>query len=415
MISTVRGMKDIFGDEMSAWHYLETTFRSLSAAFGYAEFRTPLLEHTELFARGVGEGTDIVGKEMYTFADRGGDSLTLRPEMTAPIVRAAIEHNLLRNAPTTRLWYMGPLFRYERPQKGRYRQFHQYGAELIGSAHPEADVEIIELASEVLRALQLNNVTLELNTLGSPEARVEYRKALVEYLNRKADGLSADSKNRLIVNPLRILDSKDEADKAVVADAPVLLDFLDATSVNHFESVKAQLATAGISYTLNSRLVRGLDYYSHTVFEFTSPALGAQNTVCAGGRYDPLFAMLGGADVPAVGFSAGVERLLLILQQQDLQNTQVRPDVYICAFGEEARTPAHLIALRMRRNAFSVITDVQRRSPKAQLKDAARVNARYAVLIGEDELASGTAIIREMDSGTQSTVPITEIERAIAR
>lgn len=408
-------MKDIFGDEMSAWNFLESTLRTLSAAFGYNEFRTPLVEHTELFARGVGEETDIVGKEMYTFTDRGGDSLTLRPEMTAPIVRAAIEHNLLRAAPATRLWYMGALFRYERPQKGRFRQFHQYGAELIGSAHPEADVEIIELATEVLRALRLNDVTLEINTLGSPASRVKYRSALVEYLTEKASKLSAESRKRLVVNPLRILDSKDEADKAVIANAPVLPEFLDAASRNHFDAVASQLSFAGIQFSLNPLLVRGLDYYSHTVFEFTSPALGAQSAVCAGGRYDPLFAMLGGGDVPAVGFSAGVERLLLLMQQHEMQTLQARPDAYLCAFGDAARTPVHLIALRMRRNAFSVITDVLRRSPKAQLKDAARVNARYAILIGDDELASGTAIVRDMDSGTQTTVPDTELERAIAR
>ncbi len=405
MIKAVRGMRDIHGAEMATWHRAEEVFRSVSAAFGYREFRTPMVEHTELFQRGVGEGSDIVGKEMYTFEDRGGDSLTLRPEMTAPIVRAAIEHNLVRHQPTTRLWYYGPLFRYERPQKGRYRQFHQYGAELLGSANPEADVEIILLAHEALRALNISNLSLEINTLGSPSSREAYRTALVTYLSDHQGQLSEDSQRRLQTNPLRILDSKNEGDRVITAGAPVLKDHLDEASRAHFATVTTLLDAAGVKYTVNDRLVRGLDYYSHTVFEITTDDLGSQNAVCGGGRYDPLFAMLGGQETPAVGFSIGVERIILLLEQQEGGFPQAPPaDVYIAAMTDDARLPAQLMALRLRRAGLSVLTDTQRRSAKAQLKEAGKEQVRWALLLGDDELAAETVVAKAMHDGTQTTV-----------
>jgi len=405
MIKAVRGMRDIQGAEIATWHRVEAVFREVSAAFGYREFRTPMVEHTELFKRGVGEGSDIVGKEMYTFEDRGGDSLTMRPEMTAPIVRAAIEHNLVRHQPTTRLWYCGPLFRYERPQKGRYRQFHQYGAELLGSAHPEADVEIILLAYEALRSLNVQSLSLEINTLGSSESRAAYREALVEYLTQHQERLSEDSKRRLTTNPLRILDSKDEGDKAITANAPLLKDHLDEASREHFATVTMLLDAAGVVYHVNDRLVRGLDYYSHTVFEITTSDLGSQNAVCGGGRYDPLFAMLGGQETPAVGFSIGIERIVLLLEQQEGGFPPPPPvDVYVAAMTDSARVPAQLIALRLRRAGVSVLTDTQRRSAKAQLKEAAKENVRWAVLLGDDELAAQTVVVKTLHDGQQITV-----------
>lgn len=415
MITVLRGMRDIHGAEMALWHRVEDVMRRLSHAFGYEEFRTPIVEHTELFKRGVGEETDIVGKEMYTFEDRGGDSITLRPEMTAPIVRAAIEHNLVRHQPTTRLWYMGPLFRYERPQKGRYRQFHQFGAECLGSPHPEADVEIMLLAAETLRELGVPNVKLEINTLGTPSARAAYRQSLVEYLTANQSKLSADSQRRLQTNPLRVLDSKDPEDRVVIANAPLLIDHLDEESRVHFDTVRLLLDTSGVPYEVNPLLVRGLDYYSHTVFEFTSTDLGSQNTVCGGGRYDPLFAMLGGGDVPAVGFSIGMERLIILLEQAQGAANPVPPDIYLSAMGDEARVPAQLLALRLRRGGWSVVTDVLRRSGKAQLKDANRFNVRYTMILGGDELAAGTITVKSMADGSQQTVPVTEIETYLQR
>lgn len=413
-IGCVRGTRDLFGPEMEGWHRAEEVFRSRSKAFGYAEFRTPIIEHTELFKRGVGEHTDIVGKEMYTFEDRGGDSLTLRPEMTAPIVRAAIEHNLLRHSPVTRLWYAGPLFRYERPQKGRYRQFHQYGAECLGSAEPEADGEIILLAADVIANIGVKRVELRLNTLGSPEARAAYRQTLVAYLQQHQDRLSDDSMRRLTSNPLRILDSKDERDRPIVDAAPRLVDHLDDASRAHFDAVRAMLDAAGVQYTVDPLMVRGLDYYSHTVFEFVTDALGSQNAVCGGGRYDPLFAMLGGVETPAVGFSIGIERLLLLLETE--QGGWGEPSgvhVYMCNMGEAALLPVHLIALRLRRQGISVVTDLQRRSLKSQFKEANRLHATFTVTIGEQELANGTAVVKDMRTGEQQTVATTDIERII--
>ena len=411
MIKVVRGMRDLHGAEMRRWHSVEQIFRTVPERFGYTEFRTPILEHTELFLRGVGEGTDIVGKEMYTFDDRGGDSITLRPEMTAPIVRAAIEHNLLRHQPTTRIWYLGPLFRYERPQKGRYRQFHQFGAELLGSANPEADAEIITLASEVLRETGVKGITLEINSLGVGEARNNYREALVQHLEAHKDQLSEESVRRMSTNPLRVLDSKDDGDKEVVKTAPILSEFLDEESKAHFEAVKVLLDVAGIEYRVNDHLVRGLDYYSHTVFEFITNDLGSQNAVCGGGRYDPLFAMLGGGDVPAVGFSFGVERILLLLEQQETEKAHSETDVYVCVIGDTARVPAQMLALRLRRQGHRVLTDVQRRSMKAQMKEASKAGARWALTIGDSELESGTVVIKDMHQGSQESVAMSDIEQ----
>jgi histidyl-tRNA synthetase len=411
-LGCVRGTRDLFGAELEQWHRAEDVFRRCSHAFGYQEFRTPIIEHTELFARGVGEHTDIVGKEMYTFIDRGGDSLTLRPEMTAPIVRAAIEHNLVRHSPVTRLWYAGPLFRYERPQKGRYRQFHQYGAECLGSAEPEADAEIIALAHDVMQQVGVRRIELRINTLGSPAARATYREALVAYLEQHVTSMSEESQRRIHTNPLRILDSKDERDRPIVASAPKLIDHLDDESVRHFAAVRSLLDAAGIAYVVDPLMVRGLDYYSHTVFEFVTDALGTQNAVCGGGRYDPLFAMLGGGAVPAVGFSIGIERLLMLLEVEQGGWAEPRGvDVYLCSLCTAAIVPANLIALRLRRKGLSVATDLLRRSAKAQFKEANRLGAAVTVTLGDSELEAGTIVVKDMQSGEQQTMPQTDLDQ----
>jgi len=415
MSQTVRGMRDIYGPEIAAWHRAEEVFREISASFGYEEFRTPVLEHTELFQRGIGQETDIVGKEMYTFVDRSGDSLTLRPEMTAPIVRAAIEHSLIRHSPVTRLWYNTPLFRHERPQKGRYRQFHQYGAECLGSPWPEADAEVIVLAYDVIKALGLSQFRLEINTLGSTEARAVYRDALVLYLNSHRASMSADAQRRIDTNPLRVLDSKDPADKEIVAGAPRLKDHLDESSTAHFDAVLALLDAAGVPYTINPVMVRGLDYYCHTVFEFVTDSLGTQNAIGGGGRYDPLFTMLGGGETPAVGFSLGIERLMLLLEVENGGwGEEPCPDLYIVTMGDAARVPAGLIAMRLRRKGHTVVTDVLRRSVKSQMKDANRLRSTWVAVIGDDELLQGTVSLKNMATGEQIELPHTEIENALA-
>lgn len=413
-LQAVRGTKDIYGPEMLVWQRAEKIFREVADAFAYEEFRTPVFESTELFKRGVGQDTDIVGKEMYTFDDRGGDSLTLRPEMTAPIVRAMIEHSILRHHPLTKLWYVGPQFRYERPQKGRYRQFHQFGVECIGSAFPESDAEVILIAHEVLTRLGLTNVRLEINTLGSAEVRSAYRAALVTYLQNNSEALSEESRRRIDANPLRVLDSKDQGDKDVIANAPVLRAFLDERSASHYAAVCMLLDVAGVPYVENPLLVRGLDYYCHTVFEFTTTALGSQNAVGGGGRYDPLFAMLGGGDVPATGFSIGIERVVLLLEAEQGAPTEVPlRGVYLCAIGEEARLPVHAVALRLRRRNIHVVTDLMRRSVKAQLKEANRERVRWTAMFGEEELANGTVVVKNMESGEQQTVPQHQLDSLI--
>lgn len=410
-LQAVRGTKDILPSEIAQWHAVEAIFRDVAREFAYEEIRTPIFESTELFKRGVGEETDIVGKEMYTFADRGGDSLTLRPEMTAPVVRALVEHSLLRHQPVMRLWYAGPQFRYDRPQKGRYRQFHQFGAECVGSPNPESDAEIILVACETLRRCGCSAFTLEINTLGTSSVRQTYRETLVAYLREHHALLSADSQRRMETNPLRVLDSKDERDVAIVAGAPSILDVLDADSRSHFEAVLALLDVAGVPYKINSTLVRGLDYYNHTVFEFTTTALGSQNAIGGGGRYDPLFAMLGGGDVPAVGFSIGIERMLMLREHEHVVPAESERDgVYLCAIGAEAILPAHVLALRLRRQGLRVVTDVMRRSMKGQLKEANRHNVKYAVMLGENELVEGTVVVKDLQSTEQQTIRQTELE-----
>lgn len=399
-IQAIRGMNDILPDQTPVWQYVESTVRQVLGQYGYQEIRMPVVEHTELFKRSIGEVTDIVEKEMYTFDDRNGDSLTLRPEGTAGCVRAAEEHGLLFNQ-TRRLWYTGPMFRHERPQKGRYRQFHQIGVECFGMAGPDIDAELLVLTARLWKAFGLTeHARLEINSIGTSESRKVYREALVRYLEQYKDQLDDDSKRRLGTNPLRILDSKDPATREILEGAPLLDDYLDDESRAHFEQLKSLLDAAGVSYTVNPALVRGLDYYGKTVFEWITDSLGAQGTICAGGRYDGLVQQLGGKPTDAVGFAMGLERLILLLETLDLVPEQVNnnADVYVTAMGEQAVAPAMAVAecLRNELPGVVVVSHCGGGSFKSQMKKADRSNARYAVILGENEIASGTVALKPL-------------------
>ena len=391
-LQAIRGMNDILPEQTPAWRYLESTLVSLLDGYGYKEIRLPIVEYTELFARGIGEGTDVVDKEMYTFLDRNEESLTLRPEGTAGCVRAVLEHGLSGGGQVQKLWYAGPMFRYEKPQKGRYRQFHQVGVEAFNLPGPDVDAELIVLTWRLWKKLGLSDaVTLQLNSLGSSEARAAYRDALVAYLQQRFDQLDEDSQRRLTTNPLRILDSKSEATQAALVGAPTLGDYLDEESRLHFDGVKARLDAAGIRYQINHKLVRGLDYYNRTVFEWVTDKLGAQGTVCAGGRYDGLVAQLGGKATPGVGFAMGVERLVLLLETLDLLPAKLNlaADVYVCAFGEAAELAALTLTERLRDElpGLRLLLNSGGGSFKSQFKKADKSGARYALILGDDELA----------------------------
>ncbi len=396
-LQAIRGMNDILPAESALWQGLESTVREVLAAYGYHEIRLPLLEKTELFARSIGEVTDIVEKEMYTFADRNGESLTLRPEGTAGCVRACIEHGLLHNQ-TQRLWYAGPMFRYEKPQKGRYRQFHQVGAEAYGMNGPDIDAELICLSARLWQRLGLREVTLQLNSLGSSAARASYRERLVAYLNLRHDELDEDSRRRLHTNPLRILDSKNPALRAVIAEAPSLLDHLDPESHAHFEELKTLLDGAGIAYEINPRLVRGLDYYCKTVFEWVTDTLGAQGTICAGGRYDGLIEELGGQAVPGVGFAMGLERLVAMLAAAGYAGTDPTPQAYLIAVGDAAQRCGLALAERLRDQlpALRLRMHCGGGGFKAQFRRADHSGAQFALILGEDEAKTGTVSVKPL-------------------
>lgn len=393
-------MNDLLPERSPLWQYFEGQIRTLMQQYGYLEIRTPMLEQTALFSRSIGEVTDIVEKEMYTFDDRNGDSLSLRPEGTAAIVRAAIENGLLHHQ-TQRLWYAGPMFRHERPQKGRYRQFHQVGVETFGLEGPDIDAEVIALSARLWQALGLReHVRLEINSLGSLEARHAYRAKLVAYFNHHLDELDDDARRRLDSNPLRILDSKNPDMQGLIEAAPRLIDHLDDDSVAHFEGLKRRLEALGIDYVVNPRLVRGLDYYSRTVFEWTTTALGSQGTVCAGGRYDGLVEQLGGRPTPAVGFAMGVERLILLLETLDLMPAAAEDvlDVYLMGQGEDI--DLHLLkmaeTLRSRLPSLRVQVHCGGGSLKSQFKRADRSHARFAAVVGEQELADGVVALKDL-------------------
>lgn len=405
-IEAVRGMKDIAPSEMPYWHRLEQACQQVVNQYGYQEFRFPVVEKTALFKRGVGEVTDIVEKEMYTFEDRNGDQLTLRPEGTAGCVRAAIEQGLLYNQ-LQRLWYIGPMFRHERPQRGRYRQFYQLGVEAFGMRDPRLDAELILLSHRLWQRLGIDDsVTLQINTLGSPENRQAYREQLVAYLSEHMDLLDDDAKRRLHTNPLRILDSKNHDMQDMLSKAPAMMAFLDQDARDHFDRVCEYLQAAGLSYEINPRLVRGLDYYCDTVFEWVTDSLGAQGTICAGGRYDGLVEQLGGKSTPAVGFAMGLERIVLMMQQQE--TLECLPDVYVVV--EKQSEPFGLrVSEQLRQHCpnFSVVMDGSAAGLKAQFKRADKSGARFAVVIGEQVASEGVVVLKDLrQNGEQQTLPV---------
>jgi histidyl-tRNA synthetase len=410
-LRAVRGMNDILPADIGLWQYFETQVRDWLASYGYQEMRTPILEQTGLFKRAIGEVTDIVEKEMYTFVDElNGESLTLRPEGTASCVRAVVEHNLLYDG-GKRLWYAGPMFRHERPQKGRYRQFHQIGIEALGFAGPDLDVEHLLMTARLWKRLGLADaVTLEINTLGGAESRASHRRKLIEYFEAHRDTLDEDAQRRLHANPLRILDTKNPAMQALVEAAPKLMDELDGPALAHFEAVKKGLDAAGLGYRINPRLVRGLDYYNYTVFEWVTDRLGAQGTVCAGGRYDGLVAQLGGKPAPASGFAMGVERLLALMVELEVSTPTGRPDVYVVNVGEQAVQFAMTAAETLRDAELKVTLHCGGGSFKSQMKKADASGARYAVIIGDDEAAAGEVSVKPLRTeGEQRRVALAEL------
>ena len=413
-IQAIRGMNDLLPEASPRWQYLEQVVRSLLARYGYQEIRMPIVEQTALFKRSIGEVTDIVEKEMYTFEDRNSDSLTLRPEGTAGCVRAAEEHGLLYNQ-QQRLWYQGPMFRHERPQKGRYRQFHQIGVETFGLNGPDIDAELILLSVRLWRELGiLDHLTLELNTLGSAAARADYRQALTAYLQDFYSELDEDSQRRLSTNPLRILDSKSDSTQKILQGAPAFDQYLDDESRQHFAGLCQFLDAAGVTYKLNPLLVRGLDYYSKTVFEWTTTALGSQGTVCAGGRYDALVEQLGGKATPAVGFAMGVERLVLLLETLEVfpAELQQQLDVYLAASGQGADAYALLLAERLRSEqpSLRILTHCGGGSFKQQIKRADKSGAQLAILLGENEISQGIASVKYLrEDKLQSEIALSEL------
>jgi histidyl-tRNA synthetase len=399
-----RGTKDIYAPESYLWQEIERTVDEVARLFGYDEIRTPIFEQVALFKRSVGEETDIVSKEMYLFTDKGGEDMALRPELTASVVRSVIEHNLISQpGALQRLYYnSAPMFRYERPQMGRQRQFHQFGVEVLGSSSPLADLQVIAFALAIYKKLGFSNFHLRLNTLGSKESRAVWKEKLHSYLSSHIDGLSEESKRRLETNTLRVLDSKNEGDKAIVANAPSILDYLNDEDKSHFEELQELLKASEISYSIEPTLVRGLDYYSRTVFELTSSDLGSQDALCGGGRYDGLIEQLGGPKTPAVGFAAGVERLVIVLQKlRGAEITTPRPDCYIALQTRQGKKALIELASGLRGRGYSVIYDLQSRSMKAQMREADKLNSRYVIIIGEGELAEGKATIKNMQNGEE--------------
>ena len=404
-ITAPRGTQDFIPPQTGRWQELEARIHALTRRYGYGEVRTPLFESTELFVRGVGETTDIVEKEMYTFQDKGERWMTLRPEWTAPVMRAVLQNNMLQ-AGSQRLYYIGPIFRYERPQAGRYRQAHQFGIECIGFKGPEADVEVIALGMHLFRSYGLN-VTLNLNSIGDDVCRPRYREALLAHFRPHFNELSADSQRRLERNPLRLLDSKAVEDQPFLDTAPSFEEYLCDPCREHFDAVKHYLAQIAVPYVVNPRIVRGLDYYTRTVFEFTSDALGAQSTVCAGGRYDDLIKSLGGPDMPAVGFGLGLERLLMTIDAAGAHDENERSGIQLVPLGPQAREVLVTLAALLRYSLnLPIFLDYDDRKLLAQLKIADRNNARYALIVGSDELQASEATLRDLAERTEQRIPL---------
>lgn len=409
-----RGTKDILPDTVGDWNYVEGEIRELCRRFGYSEIRTPIFEHTELFQRGIGEGTDVVDKEMYTFTDRGERSITLRPENTASAVRAYLQNKLYAQSNLVKLFYIGSMFRYDRPQAGRMREFHQFGVEALGEANPAVDAEVILLAMNLLEGLGLKDLELSINSVGCPKCRSKYRAMLQDFFRDKLEDLCEDCRSRFERSPLRILDCKKDSDKPYMADAPKITDCLCEECADHFAKLKELLTSAGISFTHDPRLVRGLDYYTKTAFEIKYPPLGAQSAVAGGGRYDGLIEEMGGNPTPAVGFATGLERLLLALESQNLLPEKNRSvDAYVVALGETAQAEGFKLLNSLRQQGLSAAMDFAGRSMKAQMKQANKLGAKYSVILGEDEIAEGVVMLRSMEDSSQEKVPMNQVAEKI--
>ena len=407
-IRSVKGTQDILPDQSTRWQDLELTIQKIMDCYGYKEIRTPAFEHSEVFSQGVGEETDIVSKEMYSWTDQGGDNLTLKPELTAPVARSFIQHNLGVKNSINKLYYIDALFRRERPQKGRYRQFHQFGIEVFGSENPETDVEVIALAMHVFHKLGLKELTLQLNSIGSPECRNNYRNAIKNFLAPHFDQLSQTSQDRYNNNPLRILDTKSPDEKEILKDAPNISNYWTIDDKNHFDEVCNLLKHIKIDYQLSPSLVRGLDYYTRTTFEITSNELGAQNAICGGGRYDGLVEKLGGKPTPGIGFAAGIERLLLASSSDNkLRNIQI----YIVGIGNDVRPTMINLAEELRSNDIRTSFDYLRRSIKAQMREANKLGAQYAIIIGEDELKDKSVIIKDLSTSNQEKITLDSVQK----
>jgi histidyl-tRNA synthetase len=400
---SVKGTKDLLPQDTAAWLHVESVIRDVMECYRYGEIRTPIFEDTAVFARGIGEETDIVGKEMYTFVDKGGSSLTLRPEMTAPVIRAFIQHSMGEQSVLNKLYYIGPMFRQERPQAGRFRQFHQFGFECVGQQSPTCDAEIIVMAAEIYRRLGIR-CTLKINSVGDPTCRPKYREALQDFLGGIREQLSPESQRRAETNPMRVLDSKNENDRKLTADAPVILDYLSEECRSHFDQTLALLDALGVSYEVDPRLVRGLDYYTMTAFEFISTDLGSQDALGGGGRYDGLVDQLGGKTTPAVGFAAGIERLLMVMEKNGYEFPSDTPLVYLVGMDDRSRGWAFLLAVRLRSLGIPVELDYAGRSVKAQMREANRLQSRYVLIAGEEEMSSSVAQVKDMREGAQEAI-----------
>ncbi len=410
-----KGTKDVLPSQSSNWQYVESVIRDICARFGYREIRTPVFEHTELFLRGVGDTTDIVQKEMYTFEDKGGRSITLKPEGTAGVVRSFVESSLFADAQPTKMYYLStPVFRYERPQAGRLREHHQFGVEVFGSQGPGIDAEVITVALTLFQTLGINGLALNINSIGCKQCRPAYNAALREYLTQSEQELCPNCRERMVTNPLRTLDCKEESCRQIVRNAPVMIDCLCDDCAAHFEGLKKRLEAAGIQYSVNPFIVRGLDYYTKTVFEIISTDIGAQGTVCGGGRYDGLVEELGGPSMPGIGFGLGIERLLLVLDSLGIALPQPNLcDVYVCTLGEAAAVEGFCITKRLRDAGIKAECDHMARSLKAQLKFAGKLGAKFVAIIGDDELAKGVCVLRDMAKSEEKTVPLTELNQII--
>ncbi len=410
----VKGTNDILPTDSHNWQFVESKMLEVASLYGFKEIRVPVFEHTEVFLRSVGDTTDVVQKEMYTFDDKGGRSITLRPELTAGVIRSAIENGLVSGALPAKVCYIGGCYRYEKPQAGRLREFHQFGVECIGAPSPNADAEVIALARQVLESVGIEKIALEINSIGCPECRKAYHAALKEYFSANIDTLCGTCKERLERNPMRILDCKSPICSEIADKAPVVLDYLCDDCRDHFEAVKAHLTAQGIKYTVNPHIVRGLDYYTRTVFEFVSGDIGAQSTVCGGGRYDGLISQMGGPSVASLGFAMGIERLMLLLkaQQAELPKSPTT-DIYIATLGDKAVLKASELCAELRREGYKAETDVCSRGLKAQMKFADKIGAKFTVVLGDDEIDGGNAKLKDMSEGTVREIKLSELTEEV--